>query len=43
MHQIRLVLADAHDLSRYGMQMILKRAEHVHIEGVFKDLPSARL
>jgi two-component system response regulator EvgA len=23
------------------MQMILKRAEHVHIEGVFKDLPSA--
>lgn len=31
---------DAHDLSRYGMQMILNKAEHVRIEGAFKDLTS---
>jgi DNA-binding NarL/FixJ family response regulator len=41
MQQTRLVLVDAHDLSRYGMQMILNQAQHVRVEGVFKDLGSA--
>ena len=41
MQQIKLVLVDAHDLSRFGMQMILKKSEHVRIEGVFKDWGNA--